>query len=102
MSKKTKSVSQVSTAAPEETKYSIVQAFDYFYGPKDMDEHAQLNDERGIRAAAFLLTYSSQHGNEVVDGNAANGLARILEYCATRIGFSPRPPEWPIDKKRKN
>jgi len=65
-------------------KYTVAQAFDYFYGPRSRGEHDALNHERGIRAVAFLLTYCSEIGNEMIDGNATNGLARILEFCATR------------------
>lgn len=75
----------------QSAKYTIVQAFDFFFGPQDRDAHEQFNDERGIRAVAFILTYCSQIGNNVVDGYAANGLARILEYCASRIGCDPQP-----------
>jgi hypothetical protein len=67
-------------------KYSVEQAFDYFYGPTSSDAHDKLNQERAIRAVAFLLTYCSEHGNRSLDGFAANGLARILELSATRIG----------------
>jgi hypothetical protein len=65
-------------------KYSVEEAFDYYYGPKAADAHDALNEERAIRAVAFLLTYCSEHGNESLDGNSANGLARILELNATR------------------
>jgi hypothetical protein len=66
--------------------YTVKQAFDYFYGPTSSDAHESLNDERAIRAVAFLLTYCSAQGNETVDGFAANGLARILELRAARVG----------------
>ncbi len=65
-------------------KYTMEKAFDYFYGPTSSDAHTELNDERAIRAVAFLLSYCSEHGNQNVDGWAANGLARILELRATR------------------
>jgi hypothetical protein len=63
--------------------YTVEQAFDYFYGPTSSDARTELNDERAIRAVAFLLSYCSEHGNQSIDGNAANGLARILELRAT-------------------
>jgi len=67
-------------------KYTIAQAFDYFYGISDgrWEQFDALNDERALRAVAFLLSYCTQHGNKLLDGNAANGLARIVEYCAER------------------
>jgi hypothetical protein len=102
MSKKTNNTSRASASTSEQPKYTIAQAFDYYYGPTGMDEHEQFNDERGIRAAAYLLSYCSQHGNEMVDGNAVNGLARILEFCASRVGFTPRPPESPIPQRSES
>ena len=67
------------------SRYTIRQAFDFFYGPDNRERHRQFNDERALRAVAFLLTYGSDIGNEFLDGNAANGLARILELCAERM-----------------
>jgi hypothetical protein len=69
-------------------KYTLAEAFDYFQGPSDREQHDRLNVERGLRSVAFLLTWCSDIGNQPVDGNAANGLARILELCADRAAFS--------------
>ena len=79
-----KSPRKLSMRRPKPERYTVEEAFDYFYGPTSSDEHDALNEQRVIRAVAFLLTYCSQHGNESVDGNLANGLARILELHAKR------------------
>jgi len=60
---------------PRPDLYTLEQAFDYFYGPDS------LNEERCILAVSFLLTYSTQMGNEKLDGAAAHGLGRILKQC---------------------
>jgi len=86
VAKKKKSTTQRTRAKrpAQPEKYTVAQAFDYFYGPHSSDEHDTLNDERALRAVAFLLTYCSQQGNQLLDGNAANGLARVVEFCAAR------------------
>lgn len=73
-------------------KYTIDQAFDYFYGSED--ECNLLNSERGVRAVAYLLTYCSEMGNEPLDGDAAVGLARILNYCASDLARLEIRRQW--------
>ena len=78
------SVAAVQVPRQEEPKCSLEEAFSWFYEFDGMDQGA-VNLERGVRAVAFLLTWCSEIGNEPVDGNAANGLARILDCCADYI-----------------
>jgi hypothetical protein len=86
---------------PAPQKFTLAQAFDYYYGVGSSEQCDYLNDERSIRAAAFLLTYCSQHGNEMIDGNAANGLARILEHCASRMAMDHRGIARRIEEARR-
>jgi hypothetical protein len=75
-------------AEPEPTKYTLEQAFDYFYGPVDEWE---LNIERATRAVAFLLHFCSEMGNEDVEGRSAAGLGHILERVAAEVAQHPMP-----------
>jgi hypothetical protein len=75
------------SAAAEEPKFTLTDAFDYFnVGDKDEPSSCAINDERCVRAVAFLLHYLSHHGNEPVAGWIAHGLAHVLEECADRFG----------------
>ena len=51
---------------------------------------AEIDNERCARAVSFLLTYSSDFGNQPLDGNIAFGLSRILDNCARGIAFTAR------------
>jgi hypothetical protein len=75
-------------------KYTIEQAFNYFYGPEEDAKCEEFNNERGVRAVAYLLTYCSQYGNESLDGDAAMGLARVLKCCASEIARSEIRRQW--------
>jgi hypothetical protein len=67
---------------PAEIRYTLAEAFDYFHLiDESIDPSSNpLNQERAIRAVAFLMEWMSQHANENVPGCAAHGLAAILEY----------------------
>lgn len=81
--------------APAEAKYSIAEAFDYFNTPDgEQPSASHFNNERCIRAVAFLLHHCSQYGNEDVQGFIAHGLGHVLEQCASDIDRVERCPEW--------
>jgi hypothetical protein len=82
-------------------KYTIEQAFNYFYGPEENVECEQFNTERGIRAVGYLLTFCSQYGNEALEGDAAVGLARILECCASELARSKSRRQWLAKKENR-
>jgi hypothetical protein len=44
-----------------------------------------LNAEKAIRAAAFLLEWSSDVGNEPLDGPLAFGISRVLDQAAAEV-----------------
>jgi hypothetical protein len=71
--------------AHSEEKYTLEEAFDYFNIPDDEPGQCELNNERCVRAAGFLLHYCSEHGNENVHGFIAHGLGVVLEKCASNI-----------------
>jgi len=68
---------------PKEKLYTLEQAFDYFHGPTE--ECPEFQNERAVRAIAFLLHYFSEEGNEDVDGYVAHGLGQALEISAAKI-----------------
>jgi hypothetical protein len=51
---------------------------------------AEIDNERCVRAVGFLLAYSSDFGNEPLEGEAAIGLSRILDNCARGIALAAR------------
>jgi hypothetical protein len=70
-------------ADPEPEKFTLAQAFDYFYDP-DGDE-ITVNIERATRAVAFLMHWSSEMGNIDVEGKSVTGLGHILERIASEV-----------------
>ena len=70
-------------AEPEPEKFTLEQAFDYFYTP-DGDEVTN-NIERATRAVAFLLHWTTEMGNEDLEGRSAAGLGHILEHLASQV-----------------
>ncbi|MGC2107202.1 MAG: hypothetical protein WA647_19050 [Candidatus Acidiferrum sp.] len=44
-----------------------------------------LNTEKALRAAAFLLEWSSDVGNEPLDGSLASGISRVLDQAAAEV-----------------
>ena len=68
---------------PEPPRFTIEDAFDYLSTPACNE--SELQNERCVRAVAFLLHYCSEVGNEEVQGFAAHGLAHILEKCASNM-----------------
>ena len=88
---------QIKTKRPVKPQtYTIADAFQYFEIPEEDDgpENSPLNNERCVRAVAFLLHYCSTHGNERVDGFIAEGLAEVLEQCASKTDYSGRFRKW--------
>ena len=82
---------------PESTekKYTLAEAFDYFVTLGDeQPPTSQINNERCIRAVAFLLHYCSQHGNADVYGFIAHGLAHVLEQCASEVERPDEHRQW--------
>jgi hypothetical protein len=65
-------------------KFTIAEAFSYNTEPSDGDSY-DFHLERAIRSVAYLLELSTEVGNDPVDGFAAYGLSRILQYCADRV-----------------
>lgn len=51
---------------------------------------AEIDNERCARAVSFLLAYSSESGNQSLDGLAAIGLSRILDNCGRGIALTAR------------
>ncbi len=77
--------------ARQERKFTLEQAFDYFYTPREANgdpREDSLNLERGLRAIAFIIHWQTEIGNEPLDGNMANGFAYLLESMAGKIEFS--------------
>jgi len=76
----------------DDEKFTLDEAFSFFYEPFEAkhDENAEFHLERAIRSVAYLLTWSTQLGNEQPDGNAINGLARILDRAADDVAFFAR------------
>jgi hypothetical protein len=80
---------------PEPQRFTLADAFDYFEIPDDdYPSESELNNERCVRAVAFLLHYCSEHGNEPIEGFAAHGLAKVLEKCAAYISHVKAHREW--------
>jgi hypothetical protein len=79
-------------AKPEPKKFTLEEAFGYFY---EMDHSADVQNtidiERATRAVAFLLHWSSNMGNAEIDGRAAAGLGHILEKVASDMAKYPPP-----------
>lgn len=76
-------------ALPRKEKFTLAEAFDYFHIPGgDFPEESSLNDERCVRAVAFLLHYCSDHGNEPITAMAAEGLAHILEFAGKNVAHT--------------
>lgn len=71
-----------------EPRWTLAEAFDYFHltDEKLAPDSNPLNQERAVRAVAFLLHYMSQHSNMEVAGAVANGLAEVLEHAANGMG----------------
>ena len=72
---------------PKPKRYTLEQAFDYFNSGPD-DEFEDFNNERCVRAVAFLLHYCSEMGNENMHGYAAHGLGHVLDRCANQMGWA--------------
>ena len=93
-------VAEVPTPTPnnqaaEPQRFTLADAFDYFEIPDDdYPSESELNNERCVRAVAFLLHYCSEHGNEPIEGSAAHGLAKVLEKCAADISHVKAHREW--------
>ena len=69
---------------PQPEKFTMAQAFDYFFEPSGHVAE-DVNLERAVRAAGFLLHWCSNMGNDSVEGNAAHGLGHVLEFTADQI-----------------
>ncbi len=67
--------------------FTLEEAFNYFHLPaKGNAEASKLNNERCIRAVAFLLYYSTgESGADDLPGVTAHTLARVLETCASAL-----------------
>ena len=78
-----------------EKRYTLEEAFDYFMTPPDENpDTSQINNERCIRAVAFLLHYCSNHGNDDVYGWTAHGLGYVLEQCASDVRRPDEHRKW--------
>ena len=69
----------------DEVQVTLERAFDYlreFGGPEESEE---FNVERVLRAIAYLLQWSTDCGNQALDGSVACGLALLTQQAASRI-----------------
>ena len=77
-------------------KFALTEAFDYFAVPNSAGELTEgaFNNERCVRAVAYLLHYCSENGNRDVDGSSALGLGLVLEQCAGKIALAEERRRW--------
>jgi hypothetical protein len=68
---------------PEPT-YTLERAFSYEQACMGQGSHS-MDMEKAVRACAYLLDWTSDAGNDDIDGPMALGIARALEHCANRI-----------------
>lgn len=73
-------------------KFTMQEAFDYYCSRAGGELHRD-NNERALRAVAFLLHHCTDIGNESLDGHAANGIAFLLEYLADSLHRRGRSEE---------
>jgi hypothetical protein len=80
----------------QSAKFALTEAFDYFVVPSGAGELTEgaFNNERCVRAVAYLLHYCSENGNRDLDGSSAQGLGLVLEQCARRIALAEARREW--------
>jgi hypothetical protein len=75
----------------DRNQIALQDAFDFQFQFADSDiAQDEIDNERCARAVSFLLAYSSDFGNQPIDGNAALGLSRILDDCARGIALAAR------------
>ena len=88
MRKRIQKRSQSNPPIPKHECLTVEQAFDYFYEPDGRDRE-DVDDERALRAVAFLLHWASEIGNQAPNSNLVNGLGFALEMFADRFWHVP-------------
>jgi hypothetical protein len=75
--------------------FTLEDAFDFFsVSPGGERTDSEFQNERCVRAVAFLLHYCSEYGNEAMEGSAAHGLGLVLQKCAGNIAYAVAHHDW--------